>query len=192
MKDRLALWFPVGLLFLLALLTFWLDRVAQPGSYKSDGSHRHDPDYWVENFTATRMSPDGVPRHVLVAGKMTHYPDNDSTDLVQPHMTQYEAGLPPLHIQASSGKVSSNGEQVWFSGNVKVTREAGNGQSELTMATEYLHIIPDKDFAQTDRAVSVRSADSWVTAVGMELDSKTRIIKFLSRVKAQHVKPLHN
>lgn len=194
MKDRLALWFPVGLLFLLALLTFWLDRVVQPAPKKQDGSSRHDPDYWVENFTATRMGPDGLPRHVLVAGKMTHYPDDDTTDLVQPHLTHYATGLPPMHIQAQTGKVSSNGEHAWFTGNVKVTREAGQGKSgtsELNMTTDYLHVIPDKNFAQTDRAVSVRNATTWVTAVGMELDSRTRIIKFLSRVKGQHVKPPH-
>lgn len=191
MKDRLALWFPVGLVFLLALLTFWLDRVVQPAAPKKDGSGRHDPDYWVENFTATRMGPDGVPKHVLVAGKMTHYPDDDTTDLVQPHLTHYAMGLPPMHIQAQTGKVSSNGEQAWFSGEVKVTREAGRGASELTMTTDYLHVIPDKNFAHTDRPVTVRNATTQVSAVGMELDSRTRIIKFLSRVKGQHVKPLH-
>ncbi|MFA7239974.1 MAG: LPS export ABC transporter periplasmic protein LptC [Sulfuricellaceae bacterium] len=186
MKDRLSIWFPVGLVFLLALLTFWLDRMVQPAGAKKDGSGRHDPDYWVENFTASRMGPDGVPKHVLTAGRMTHYPDDDSTELVRPHLTNFPPGAPPTHIEAQAGKVSSNGEQVWLTDKVKVTREAGRGASELTVTTDYLHVIPDKNFVQTDREVTMHNADSDVSAVGMELDGKTRIIKFLARVRGQH------
>lgn len=187
MKDRLSIWFPVGLVFLLALLTFWLDRMVQPTGSKKDGGGRHDPDYWVENFTATRMGTDGVPRHVLTAAKMTHYPDNDSTDLVRPRLTDIPVNLPPIHSQAQAGKVSSNGEQVWLTGEVKVIREAGNGQSELTVTTDYLHVIPDKSFVQTDRKIVMHNANTDVSAVGMELDGKAHVIKFLSRVKGQHV-----
>jgi len=186
-KDRLSIWFPVGLVFLLALLTFWLDRMVQPAGSKKDGGGRHDPDYWVENFTATSMGTDGAPRHVLTAAKMTHYPDNDSTDLVRPRLTDFPVNLPPIHSQALAGKVSSNGEQVWLTGEVKVIREAGNGQSELTVTTDYLHVIPDKSLVQTDRKIVMHNAGTEVSAVGMELDGKAHVIKFLSRVKGQHV-----
>lgn len=188
MNSRLSVWFPAGLVFLLAALTFWLDRVVQPPGAQRDGSHRHDPDYWVDNFTATRLGPDGQPQYVLVAKRMTHYPDDDSTHLVKPHLTRYAKGLPPMRIESQIGQVSKDGEHAWFSGEVKVTREAGRGQSELTVTTPYLHVIPDKDFAETNREVAVRSGGTWVTAVGMEFNSKTRIIRFLSRVKGQHVK----
>ena len=189
MKDRLSVWFPVGLVFLLALLTFWLDRMVQPAALKKDSSGRHDPDYWVENFTASRMGQDGVPRHVLVAGKMTHYPDDDSTDLVRPRLTHTPANLPPTHIQAQTGKISSNGEHLRFTDKVKVIREAGRGQSEITVATEYLHVIPDKNFAETDREITMYNANTHVSAVGMEMDSKARTIKFISHIKGDHVNP---
>lgn len=188
MKDRLSLWFPAGLLLLLALLTFWLDRVVQPPAPKKDGSHRHDPDYWVENFTATRMGADGTPRHILAAAKMTHYPDDDSTHLIRPHLTQYAKGQPPLHIEALRGRVSANGEHAYFTGNVKATREAARGRGALDMTTSYLHVIPGEEIARTDREVTIRNATTHVTGIGMEMNNKTRIIKILSRVKGQHVK----
>jgi len=191
MKDRLSVWFPAGLLLLLALLTFWLDRVVQPPTPNKDGSSRHDPDYWVENFTATRMGPDGTPLHTLVAAKMMHYPDDDSTYLTRPHLTHYAKGQPPVHIDALKGQISSNGEHAYFTGDVKVMREAAPGKSELDMTTSYLHVIPDREFAQTDREVTIRDGATWVTGTGMELNSKTRIIRLLSRVKGQHVKSPH-
>ena len=81
MRDRLGLLFPAVLLVMLAMLSFWLDRTVQPPPPKNDGSSRHDPDYTVENFTATRMGKDGLPRHTLTATRMVHYPDDDSTHL---------------------------------------------------------------------------------------------------------------
>jgi lipopolysaccharide export system protein LptC len=188
-RDRFAIWFPLGLVLLLALLTFWLNRMVQEPPPKKDGSGRHDPDYWVENFTATRLGADGKPRHVLTARKMTHYPDDDSTHLEQPRFSGFEAGKAPMHIQARRGLVSRDGEHVHFTGDVVAIREPQGNKSQLSLATSYLHIIPDQDRALTDRAVTIRDANITVTAVGMELNNRTRIIKLFSRVKARYEKP---
>lgn len=188
MNDRSAIWFPLGLMILLASLSLWLDRAVQPPSPKNDGSTRHDPDYTVENFNATRMGADGAPRYVLAATRMVHYPDDDSTLLERPHFTRIEKQSPPLHILANSGLLSSNGKDVYFRGNVQVIREAYGASSRLAINTEYLHIIPDKDLAKTDKLVAVKDDNVAMTAVGLELDSKARIIKLFSRVKAHYEK----
>lgn len=189
MRDRLTLWLPAGLLLMLAMLTFWLDRVAQPLQPKSDGSSRHDPDYTVENFTATRMGTDGLPRHTLTAAKMVHYPDDDTTHLDMPHFTRFESGKAPLHIQSAKGLISSEGEHAYFTGNVLVTREAYQDKSPLTLATSYLHVIPDKDLALTDKPVTIRDAHINVNAVGLELNNQTHVMKLFSRVKGRYEKP---
>ncbi len=189
MRDRYAIWFQVGLLSLLAMLTFWLDRTVQPPQPKNDGSNRHDPDYTVENFTATRMGLDGLPRHTLVAVKMVHYPDDDTTHLEKPHFTRLEKDRPPLHIQSDKGLLSSEGEHAYFTGNVLVTREATWDKSALTLTTSYLHVIPDKDLALTDKPVNIRNAHTNVNAIGLELDNKTHVMKLLSRVKGEYEKP---
>lgn len=187
--KRLEVWFPVALMLSLAALTYWLDHSVQSAPAKKDGSARHDPDYIVENFKTTRMGTDGTPHFVLTATKMTHYPDDDSTYLEQPHFTRYQTGKPSVHVIGKHGMVSANGEHVYFTSNVRVTREAFNKNSQLTLDTEYLHIIPDKDLADSDKAVTIRDANTIVTAIGLELNNKTRIMKLLSRVKAHHEKP---
>jgi len=189
MRDRFTLWFPAGLLVLLAMLTFWLDRTVQPTQPKNDGSGRHDPDYTVENFTATRMGMDGLPRHTLTATKMLHYPDDDSTHLDRPHFTRFESGMAPTHIQSTKGLLSKEGEHAYFTGNVVVTRDAFDGKSTLTLTTSYLHVIPDKDLALTDKAVNIRDARINVDAVGLELNNKTHVMKLFSRVKGRYEKP---
>ena len=189
MRDRFTLWLPAGLLVLLAMLTFWLDRTVQPPQPKNDGSSRHDPDYIVENFTATRMSKDGLPQHTLSAVKMVHYPDDDSTQLDRPHFTRFEPRKPPLHIQSTKGLVSRDGEHIHFTDNVVVTREAHRDKSTMTLTTGYLHVVPDKDLALTDKPVNIRDAHTNIDGVGLELNNKTHVMKLFSRVKGRYEKP---
>lgn len=189
MRDRLTLWFPAGLLVLLAMLSFWLDRTVQPPQPKNDGSSRHDPDYTVENFTSTRMGMDGLPHHTLTAARMVHYPDDDSTHLDGPHFTRFESGMAPIHIQSAKGLLSREGEHAHFTGNVVVTRDAFGGKSALTLTTSYLHVIPDKDLALTDKPVNIRDAHTNVDAVGLELNNKTHVMKLFSHVKGRYENP---
>lgn len=189
MKDRVALWFPLGIMALLAALSYWLDRSVQPAPAKRDGSTRHDPDYSVEMFNATRLSSNGAPQYVLAAAKMSHFPDDDSTLLERPHFTQLEKEQAPLHIMANSGRISSNGKHIYFEGNVQVIREAHGPQSQFSIITNYLHLIPDQHMASTDKPVTIRDANTIVTANGLKLDSKHRILKLTSRVNARYEKP---
>lgn len=188
MSSRLTLWFPLGIMVLLALLTFWLDSAVQGSLFKRDGSTRHDPDYWVENFVAKRLGKDGLTLHTLAAVKMEHYPDDDTTLLTRPNFTAMGQNRVPTHIVAQNGLVSSNGKEVYFNRNVEVRRDAGADKEWLTIATEYLHISPDQAIARTDRAVTIKTPAATITATGMELDNRSQTVKLLSRVKGHYEK----
>ncbi|MGH6631485.1 MAG: LPS export ABC transporter periplasmic protein LptC, partial [Burkholderiales bacterium] len=84
MSDRLINWAPAVLLLMLALLTWWLNSKVQPPARLSDGSSRHDPDFYVEGFAAARMNEDGTKRYELVGKRLTHYPDDKTTELQTP------------------------------------------------------------------------------------------------------------
>ena len=190
MYGRSAIWFPLALLALLAALTFWIDRTVQPPQPKRDGSSRHDMDYKLNNFSTTRMDRDGSPRYVLSATELVHYPDDDSTQLVRPRFTQYAARKPYTQIQGQRGNVSSNGENVYFMDNVRVVRGAESGRGEMTVLTEYLHLIPDQDIAETDRPVSILQAPRTVIrATGLVYNKKLRILKLSGRAHVHYERP---
>jgi lipopolysaccharide export system protein LptC len=95
-----------------------------------------------------------------------------------------------VQMQGGRGLVSSNGENVYFMDNVKVIRAATQSRGELTVLTAYLHIIPDQDFAQTDRPVTILQAPRTVIhANGMEFYKKERVLKLFNRVKAHYERP---
>ena len=187
MYGRPTILFPLALLALLALLTFWIQHTVQPPAPKLDGSNRHDPDYILNNFVTTKTDTLGNLRYRLVASEMKHYPDDDSTELQHPHLTRYDPGMPSTEIEGQRGFVSSNGENVQFLDNVKVMLQASKDRGEMVVLTEYLNVEPKKDLVTTDRPVVITQAPKTVIhAIGMVYDKKQQTVKLLKNVQAHY------
>jgi len=77
--------------------------------------------------------------------------------------------------------------------NVKVVRQAFEGRGEMTVLTEYLHVIPDDDLAITDRPVVITQAPKTVIyGTGMIFNKKARTLKLLSKVRVHYERPVEN
>lgn len=187
LASRARHWLAVLPLLGLLGVTYWLNQLVQPEPAKPDSSKRHDPDAIMENFSATKLNEQGTPRFLMSANKMLHYPDDDSTAVEMPRLAMLSAERPPVHISAKRGLVSSKGDEVFLHDNVEVVREASTQQEKLTLRTEYLHIIPDKDLAKTDRPVTITDALDTVHATGLEMDNQARTLKLLSQVRSEYV-----
>jgi lipopolysaccharide export system protein LptC len=186
MNDRLVAWAPVVLLVLLALLTFWLDYKVQPPPVRADGSSRHDPDFYVEGFAAAKMNPDGTRRYALTGVRLVHYPDDNSTELESPQLVYFDYQRAPVTMRAEQARIAQGGDDVYFTGNVQIVRDAYADNPELGMFTTYLHVVPDLEIARTDKPVTMIEGNSTASSVGLEFDNKTREIRLLSRVRAQY------
>jgi lipopolysaccharide export system protein LptC len=190
MRGIPSIWFALIILSLLAALTFWIDHAVQPPQPKRDGSMRHDPDYIIDNFASSRADSFGNPRFSLAGVEMRHYPDDDSTDLVRPAFTQFSFKKPTTRIEGQRGQISSNGENVYFMDNVKIVRAATRNKGELTVLTEYLHIVPDQDFVETDRPVTIlQSPRTVIHANGLEYYKKDGVLKLFGKVKVHYERP---
>jgi lipopolysaccharide export system protein LptC len=186
MRNRLTTVAPLVLAGLLAGLTLWLDRFAQGPARDVVGPSRHDPDYIVEKLTGVRMGESGSISYSLSAAKLVHYPDDDSTLLTSPRFVSYGSSKAPVTVTSSEGVISSKGEHVYFQDDVRVTRAAHDGASELLMRTDFLRVVPDQHLALTDRPVTLTDDANTVTAVGLEMNNETRVIKLLSNVRGMY------
>jgi len=183
--NRLATLAPLLLVGMLAALTFWLDQIAQPPA-RPTGNSRDDPDYIVDNLSAVSLNQSGTASYALSAVKMVHFPEGDTTLLTAPKFVSYGTVKAPVTITANEAVVSANGEHVYFQDDVRVTRAAHDANSELTVRTAFLHVIPDANLAKTDRTVTISDAATTVTAEGLELNNETRVIKLLSNVRGTY------
>jgi lipopolysaccharide export system protein LptC len=186
--TRFSQFFPLLLLAVLASLTFWLDQAVQQGT-TGGGTERHDPDYIVDNIVVRRMDANGEVKHTLYAERMTHYPDDDSTHLLTPRFISNASARAPMSITSRTARVSSGGEHIYFETDVRATRAAYADHSEMVMETSFLHVTPDQHIARTDRPVTVTDAHTVARAIGLELNSETRTVKFLSQFRGTYHDP---
>lgn len=188
--DRLVTWSPVLLLGALAGLTYWLNTQVRLAAPPFDGSGRHDPDIFVENFRAVNLDEDGRVRQALVANRAEHFPDDDTTLFDAPAITFTDPGKPRLDVTSDQATVTGNRESVYFQGHVKAIREASAAENEkpegpITVTSEFLHVFPNEDRIVTDRAVTIADPRGTINAIGLELDNKARTAKFGSHVTGQ-------
>ena len=186
--DRATAWSPVLLLGGLAALTYWLDAQVQPPAPRRDGTERHDPYIYVEGFRAVELDASGRARQLIAGKRALHYGDDQTTEIAEPLLSQTEAGKPTFRITAEKGVFSGDRKQASFTGNVRAVREAGPTNAgegpagPVTVITEYLHVVPDKELATTDKAVTIEEPRGIIRSVGLTLDNKAKTLKFSSGV----------
>ncbi len=190
MGSKSAIAFPLVLLLLLAIVTFWINKTVEPSVPKVDGSSRHDPDYMMHNFETTQTDINGDLRYKLAAVEMRHFPDNDTTSLQRPRYTQFAVNKPYTQVEGLRGEVSGDGEEVKLYDNVKVTRQAFEGKGEMTVETNYLNIRPNDELVTTDSPVVIRQLPKTVIyATGMIYEKKKRTVTLLHKVRAHYERP---
>jgi len=111
-------------LLLLAALMWWLPNALTPRGNLFDNEKRHEPDYIIENFTATVMDAQGFRKHELRAARAEHFPDDDSIVIERPYIVQYQPDSPPLHTRADRGFTRTNSKVILMRGNVRISRSA--------------------------------------------------------------------
>lgn len=182
--NRMSSWFPVLLLASLAMLTYWLDSQVQ-SSGRGGRTAPPDPDYFLEDFAATRYGKDGSVVQKLTAVKLTHFPEGVPTEVVRPILTDTQPGKAPTRVRADTGRVSGDNEHVYLTGNVIAEREPYAGKGKVTLATEYLHVQPKLEKADTDRRVTISDATGTHVGGAMEADNKARTVKLRNGVTGE-------
>ncbi len=184
---RIRHWLPLLPLLCLVGITYWLNQQVLNGQTAQEKILRHEPDAFMENFSAIKLNQLGVPRLIMTAKKLQHYADDDSTTLENPRLVMMMTARPAIHIIAREGVVSSKGDEVFLNRDVELLREPGATQEQLTVHTEYLHIVPDREWLDTDQQVTLEDAQMNLQATGLEMDNKARTLKLLSKVKSDYV-----
>jgi lipopolysaccharide export system protein LptC len=165
--------FPLGLMLALALLTFYLERTVRDEESPT-AVRRHDPDYYVINFTTTTYNAGGAAESRMSAERMVHYPDDDTTELFEPRVMQSKPNEPRYTVRAERGQLSRDGDEVFLQGNVVLVREASEHGPEARMTTEFLHILRDRSLVRTDREVKIVEGSRSLQGRGMEYNNVSR------------------
>lgn len=177
--------FPLSLLGALAALTFWLSNAVQLPAEDPSGKHRHDPDYFIENFSLRKLDPQGILHYALTAKRMQHFPDDDSTITSATKLEYMRPNRPKLIINADRATANSDASEIRLYDNVRIFREASATQEAMLGTAPDLLLLPDEERARTSSPVRILQGHSRLDGTGMEIDNAARTFSLHARVTGQ-------
>lgn len=180
-RARLAALMAAGAVF--ALGSFWLLYVVDRDGAPQGGPGRGESDYFVDNFSVVRMTPAGSPAYLVSGARLTHHPQDDSSDIERPFVRKLNDGQAPTDVRAERARIDQGNSRVLLSGNVTVERAASAGARPLRLTTPELTVFPDLDRMQTDAPVEMVSGGARLSGIGMTGDNAARRIEIAHRLR---------
>ncbi len=171
----------------LAGLGWWLQAHIRPPERPPVRSAGDVPDYYIDDFTATTMGPDGRPKQRLSASTLLHYASDGHADLTRPQMTFFRSAGAPWNARSETGWVSGDSQTVKLLGEVHIARAATATNRAVSVDTRNLLVRPGQDYAETSERAVIRSQGSTLRGVGMQAHFNLGQLKLLSQVSGEYV-----
>lgn len=150
------------------------------------------PDTYVNQANITSYDQNGAPKYRMTSAQIIHYPGEKDAELFKPLIFVFQERGNPWKIQAQKGKVTSDGERVQLDNQVVISRQASDSNTFSQLESEQLFVWPKQEYAESDKAVKIKTADTLVTAVGLEADLYEQQYHLLTQVKVKHLKGISN
>lgn len=151
---------------LLALGSWWGVELLMPKEESPPKPTRGKVDYYSKDIRRAVMDETGRPKELLLAETLTHYENDNHTELSRPVMTLYSKQGPPWIIHADSAMLPGEGETIYLQGEVLVEREADKNGKTMRIETSEARVQPDNKYAETDEYIRVLSEGDTLTGVG--------------------------
>lgn len=188
--DRWAVYLPLLLMAVLALLSYWLARNApQFGSPELEPAPRHVPDYFMRDFSVRLFDIDGRLKSELLGKEGRHYPDSDTVEIDQVRVRTFTEDGRVTTANAQRGLSNADGTEVQLFGGAVVVREAfvradGLSQPRSELRSEFLDLFTDTEMIKTHLPVELRrGAGDVFTAERMDYDNLSRVMQLQGRVR---------
>ncbi len=173
-------------LILLAGGTWWLADLLGPKEETESKVDQSQVDYYSRNIHRTVLSPEGKRKEVLFSELMTHYKDDDRTEMVKPVMTLYKNKGEPWIIHSDTGTSFSGGKAVLLNGNVLITRKNDKGE-ELRIITKNVKYNPETEYAETAEHVLMLGPHDASSGTGAQVYFEPELkINLLADVRRKH------
>ena len=182
---NLPIYARIGLL-VLAGLSLWLifHDSAKPPQQTSE--LRRTSDMAMTDFTMTIMNLNGEPARLITGDEMAHYPDDDSTEILNPTTEFLEPGQDNWEVTSNHGYTQGEADEILLTGNVIITNK---NNPAFNMLTEKLTLHNLDNTAYTDAPVTINSPQGVTESVGLHAVLDDETINLHSRVKGQYDAP---
>lgn len=180
--------YPLIAITLVAAASLWLERTTRVDEPSADSAQRSGPDFTATHTRTLSFAADGSPTYELQAEELLHFPalapgQSEQTQLEQPHLTLNQPGS-QLRISSARALVSARGEQVDFSGDVRIVRQPAGNVVAQQLSTAALTVWPDAQRATTAHPVTLKQGNTQASALGLQADNLMGTLELKGQVKA--------
>ena len=180
----------LGFALLLAAGSFWLVQLSNKSPNKTPTMVENTkPDYFVENFTYSKLNASGLVEYRVEGDKMTHFPADKHQVVEKPVIRNFSPNRPPTILRAEIANINGDHSEVRLIDNVILERAQVRGDEPLTITSDYMLVLPEKDIVTTDRHVDIRVGNMHLSGTGMVANNATRQLTLESRVNGVFLPP---
>jgi len=156
-------------------------------SLAENNSRRKIADTYFNQAEIISFDETGAPKSKIIGAKISHYPGDKDSEISTPRVTLIRDSGSPIYITADQGWVNKDASRVILQGNTIIKREKSPANQSFQLETPELTIWPNKNFAETDKAVRINSDTTITTGVGMKAYLESEHYYLFNNVKIYHL-----
>ena len=188
--DRSLLYFPLISMGLLALGTYWLVRstpsIIGPVEQKVV---RHEPDYFMENFSVRKFDAAGRVRTEVRGAKARHFPDTQWLEIDAIRVRSFDEQGRLTTATAQRGLTNEDSSELQLMGQAVVVREPDVGKTgdvapRMEFRGEFLHAFMRTEQVRSHKPVEFVRGQDRFSADSMEFDNVEQTMQLKGRVRA--------
>jgi len=174
-------------LFLLVISSWFLADLFEPKKIVSAPVVDHSPDYFSHGYYKKEMDKAGLLKNELIADKMGHYSDDETTHLENPVMTLYNPDAPPWVIKSETAILEADGDHLQLVGKVNITREGTKDIRAFVLNSLDMKVKLSTSYAETKKWAEIIDAQNRTQGIGLKITFTEPVrINFLSKVKGRY------
>ena len=189
--DQLTLYFPVLLMGLLALATYWLVRSTPSLEQRAPpAAAQHLPDYFMHKFSVKTFDARGLLKSEVIGQDARHFPDTDTLEIEQVQIRSFNEEGQLTTASARQALANSSASEIQLIGQALIERKAsrdksGKEQTALTFKGEFLPAFMDTERVQSHKPVELTRGQDHFTADSLDYDNHNRVMLLTGRVRGQ-------
>ena len=170
----------------IAFFTRWLLTSVEEPTYRDRDKLRHDPDYFISNFSSIVYDKTGNPAYHFKAQHLNHFPDNDTMELSKMSLKFIGQDKRVWLASSDTGVIYEESNVMQLNGSVILKRETNIPAEKLDLMTTELNIDITKKLATSSAKVNILGENSNISAVGIKIDLESGVFTLQSEATGHY------